>query len=167
MRCGIIYGSGKNAINTPAIAKYLSDSMAIEKYDLKDYEFSDFDYKFENSDDDFLPLIQEIIEEYDHLIIISPVYWYSMSAVLKKFFDRISDLLKTEKDIGRQLRGKKMSVISNSGSDDQERYFFKPFELSAEYLGMQYMGDCHVVISDGNISEAVKSKLEWILESYS
>ena len=167
MRCGLIFGSGKNAINTPAIVEYLASSMNINKYDLRAYDFSDYDYNHNNSNDDFIPLIKEIIAECDHWILITPVYWYSMSTVMKKFFDRISDLLKIEKEVGRMLRGKMMTVISNSGSDDQEGYFFKPFELSAEYLGMRYMGDFHVVISNGEITNEVKKKLDWVLESYS
>jgi len=41
---------------------------------------------FNNIDDDFISLMTEIIEKYDTLIFATPVYWYSMSRILKKSF---------------------------------------------------------------------------------
>ena len=38
------------------------------------------------------PLIP-IIEKYDTLIFATPVYWYSMSGIMKVFFDRKNDNL--------------------------------------------------------------------------
>lgn len=70
------------------------------------------DYEHQNSNDDYLKLMKEIIKKYDTLIFTLPIYWYSMSGIMKVFFDRIADLLTFEKELGRQLRGKKMAGIS-------------------------------------------------------
>lgn len=74
----------------------------------------------------------------------------------KSFFDRISDLLKTEKDIGRKLRGKSMAMISCSNANDLKEGFSMPFIETANYLGMSYLGDIHAWVENGKISEEVK-----------
>ncbi|MDA5312487.1 flavodoxin family protein, partial [Vibrio cholerae] len=69
-------------------------------FDLSDYAISFYDYEHMNRNDDFIHLINKLAE-FDHLVFASPVYWYSMSAQLKVFFDRLSDLLTIEKELGR------------------------------------------------------------------
>ena len=66
-----------------------------------------------------------------------------MSGIMKVFFDRFSDLIRIEKEIGRKFRGKKMFVISNSDDDTLDYDFHLPFRLSANYLGMKYLGEKH------------------------
>jgi hypothetical protein len=67
-----------------------------------------------------------------------------MSGIMKVFFDRFSDLIRIEKEEGRKLRGKNMFVISNSHSDLIDASFYIPFQKSADYLGMNYLGDIHL-----------------------
>lgn len=59
-------------------------------------------------------------------------------------FDRFSDLIRIEKEIGKKLRGKNMMVVSNSFEDTIEDTFYFPFIKSAEYLGMDYLGHLHI-----------------------
>ena len=87
-----------------------------------------------------------LIDNYDVLILATPVYWYSMSAIMKTFLDRFTDLLTIEKDLGRKLRGKGMAVISCSNGGNLGDYFWLPFSKSASYLGMIYLGDLHTNI---------------------
>lgn len=56
---------------------------------------------------DYLNLMKQILDKYETLILATPVYWYSMSGIMKVFFDRLTDLLTIEKEFGRKLRGKK------------------------------------------------------------
>lgn len=67
-----------------------------------------------------------------------------MSGILKVFFDRISDLLTIEKDLGRQLRGKGFGAMSCSLNSAVEDVFWHPFKSTANYLGMIYLGNVHV-----------------------
>jgi hypothetical protein len=82
-----------------------------------------------------------------------------MSGLLKVFFDRISDFLFHEKDIGRRLRTKAMGVISCNNENEVFKGFTMPFEKSAEYLGMTYLGHCHTWVKDDTISEEVESAI--------
>ena len=123
----IIQGSARGDGNTNKISKYIKEQTGFEIIDLSTKNIGAFDYKFKNKDDDFMPLINEILDNYDILIFISPVYWYSMSGILKTFFDRISDCLTIEKETGRKFRGKNMIAIS-CGSDNKDiDGFFTPF----------------------------------------
>ncbi len=142
----IIMGSSRSDGDTAAVAKELATLTSFEVLDLNNIEFSDYDYQSRNSDDDFLPTVRNIVDTYDHIIWLTPVYWYSMSAIMKRFIDRISDCLRIEKDTGRKFRGMGMSLISVS-NDVRNEGFTIPFKLTAEYLGMHYCGDQHVVVN--------------------
>ncbi|WP_417785801.1 flavodoxin family protein [Tenacibaculum sp.] len=147
----IIQASSKSIGNTNKVINYLNNNKSFDFVDLKKKNIGVFEYDFINANDDFIPLMEEIIHKYDTLIFATPVYWYSMSATLKTFFDRLSDLLHYKKDLGRQLHGKNMAIISNSGANDLRDGFEMPFIESAKYLGMNYLGSTHAWFTeDGN-----------------
>ena len=77
---GIIMGSSRSDGDTAAVAMELAVLTDFVILDLNHIEFSDYDYQYRNSGDDFLPNIRRIVHEYDHIIWLTPVYWYSMSA---------------------------------------------------------------------------------------
>ena len=139
----IILGSSRKNGNTTRIADEISKETGIEVINLSDYNISYYDYESKNREDDFFPLIKGIIEKYDTLIFATPVYWYNMSGIMKVFFDRFSDLIRIEKETGRKLRGKKIGVITNSHDNEIEESFYIPFQKSADYLGMEYLGHAH------------------------
>lgn len=140
-------GSSRSDGDSAAVAAELLDSTGFELLDLNNIEFSDYDYQSGNSDDDFLPTIRNTVDQYDHIIWLTPVYWYSMSGIMKRFIDRISDCLRIEKETGRKFRGMSMSLISVS-NDVRHDAFGIPFELTADYLGMNYLGDCHIRVNE-------------------
>jgi multimeric flavodoxin WrbA len=139
----IIVGSSRNIGNTSKITEAISNQFNIDVINLNNYQFSYYDYENKNKEDDFLLLMRTIISNYDTLIFATPIYWYSMSGIMKVFFDRFSDLIRIEKPTGRQLRGKEFAVISNSEENEIDYDFYLPFRKSAEYLGMKYIGNKH------------------------
>ncbi len=149
----IIQGSSRSGGNTNKIVKYLMNEVDCDFVDLAKKNIGHYDYDYNNMDDDFLPLIRNIVNEYDLIIFATPVYWFTMSGLTKMFFDRLSDCIRIEKETGRKLRGKKMAVISCGSQKNPTPGFFKPFQLSAEYLGMKYIGDTHTWIDDEMIDE--------------
>ncbi|MBK8503213.1 MAG: NAD(P)H-dependent oxidoreductase [Saprospiraceae bacterium] len=172
MRPIIISGSSRNDGNTAAVVNILNQCSGWDIIDLNDYHISYYDYQHLNKDDDFLPLMRMIVEQYDTIILATPVYWYSMSGIMKVFFDRISDLITIEKDLGRKLRGKKMASISASGGNDLGELFWLPFRKSAEYLGMLYLGDLHVKVNEDHdqlekgMTLAISQYIDRIRENY-
>lgn len=138
----IVLGTSKAGGNTAQLVSEVIQQMphnTIQLFDLKDYVISPFDYDHNNIDDDFIGLIEQLLH-YDAILFASPVYWYAMSAQMKIFFDRISDLLHLKKALGRQLRGKATAVLSTGASPEPERSFEEVFINSFDYLGMNYMG---------------------------
>lgn len=158
MNSVIILGSSRSDGNTKIICNYLVKDTEFPLFDLNDYEIGYYDYNGNNSHDDFLPLFEKLIT-FDTLIFATPVYWYSMSAQMKTFLDRFTDLLKIRKDLGRKLRGKNMKVICCSSGDEEYPEFWKPFQRSSEYLGMNYLGHAHTWIEKEEVPTIVKNRL--------
>lgn len=150
MKKVIIVGSSRNDGDTANLTKQLIEKTDWDVLNLNDYEFSYFDYKHENRNDDYLNLMKKIVEKHETLIFVTPVYWYSMSGIMKVFFDRFTDLLSIEKELGRKLRGKKMAVLSCSIGENLGEYFWLPFSETAKYLGMEYVGNLHTITGEEN-----------------
>ncbi|MCH2223963.1 MAG: NAD(P)H-dependent oxidoreductase [Crocinitomicaceae bacterium] len=146
----IIVGSSRNDGDTRILANELGAKSKWDLIDLNDYDIGYYDYEHQNINDDYLKLMRQIISNYEVLIFVTPVYWYSMSGVMKVFFDRITDLLTIEKELGRKLRGKSMAVISCSNGSNLGDAFWLPFSETAKYLGMQYLGDMHTIAGEKN-----------------
>ena len=142
MKSIIILGASRSDGHTAQLARNIAKKMDATFIDLSDATISFFDYKQQNLDDDFLPIIKHVLA-HDHIIFASPVYWYCMSAQLKVFIDRISDLLTTKKELGRQLKGKSCSVISTGSDSTAPACFFEPFKRTAAYLNITYTGDLY------------------------
>lgn len=107
--------------------------------DLGKHQVKEFDYGY-NQNDDFLSVVHTLLQ-YNVIIVATPVYWYGVSAKMKIFIDRLSDLLSNYKALGRQLKGKTLAVVASyatypGGTDGFER----PLINTARYLGMTYMG---------------------------
>ncbi|MEJ7822325.1 MAG: NAD(P)H-dependent oxidoreductase, partial [Chitinophagaceae bacterium] len=127
--------------------------------DLNDFDINYYVYEDRNKKDDYLDLMRNIIDNYDILIFATPVYWYSMSGIMKVFFDRITDLLDAEKELGRKLRNKNMAVLSSSLGDHLGEKFWLPFIETAKYLGMNYLGNVHTIVNSdqaGDLTEFAK-----------
>jgi len=144
MRPLIVQSSARPQGDTYQVARHLAGALGADHLDLLDYTIHPFNYEQEYpTDDGFFRLVEEEILPRHQIIFASPVYWYSMSGPMKIFFDRLSDLLKSRKDLGRQLRGKQLSVLSCSNDAEVNDSFFSAFRLSAEYLGMTYGPEWH------------------------
>lgn len=135
----ILVGSARSPGNTLALARVFAEEIQATLIDLSQYEIAPFDYEFKNRDDDFLPLMKQVLQ-FDRIVLATPMYWYAPSARMKIFMDRISDLLKTEKDLGRQLRGKKAALLGTGCDAIPATCFEDVFRLTFAYLGMQYQG---------------------------
>lgn len=154
----LILGSSRGDGETRMIVDYLLENTESDLMNLIDYEFSYYDYKHKNVDDDFMNLAKRLLD-YENIVFCTPVYWYSMSGLMKTFLDRFSDLVTIEKPIGRALAGKKVWAVCCSSDATEYDWFFKPFEHTAEYLDMIYKEDIHTWIENESIPEQVKTRL--------
>lgn len=150
----IIFGSSRSFGNTRKVTDDIFGSSGIPLVDLNNFDISPFDYEHRNKHDDFIPLIENLLD-HDTWIIATPVYWYTTSAHHKIFFDRIADLLDIRKDLGRRLSGKKLFVIASFGTS-YPNGFDGLFEQICEYLCMEYLGSS-CIYSGAENEEFVKA----------
>lgn len=136
----VILGSSRGEGETRKAIDLVIGNHAVPIVDLLTIDLFYFDYFHENRHDDFLPLMERIAC-HQQLILATPVYWYSMSGVMKTFLDRWSDLLLIRKDLGKRLAGKELYVISASAGHYEG--FELAFAQTCHYLQMRYMGCYH------------------------
>lgn len=132
----VLFGSSRSNGKTREAVTKIFDGIAHEFVDLSALSMSHYDYEHTNRDDDFLS-VARMMATHSNIFFCTPVYWYSMSAVMKIFFDRMSDLVTIEKPIGRSLKGRKCHLISSGTDDEVPSCFVEPFRRSCDYLDMQ------------------------------
>lgn len=167
MKSIIIQGSSRSDGNTAKVAALLSESLDAELVHLADLDIGHYEYDYRNKDDDFLPLMRRMADEFDLFVFATPVYWYSMSGKMKAFMDRLSDCIRIDKETGRKLRGKSMAALSNSGDQTEYPSLFRAFELSAGYLGMNYNGHLHTWVNRDEIPQEVVDSITEFTEKLS
>ncbi|MGV0923328.1 flavodoxin family protein [Empedobacter tilapiae] len=137
----IINGSHNKNGNTTKLIQEIYPEITTLK--LIDYTIEIYNYDETYSDkDQFLEIINQILE-FDEIIFATPVYWYSMSSLMKIFFDRLTDLIGSQETIGRKLMGKKVRVMTTSIGNHLDDKFFLPFEETMSYMHLEFLGGKH------------------------
>jgi len=156
-----IFASANSNGNTRKLMEWISHELDIKVIDLNDKNISSYDYEHKNINDDFMSVMNEILE-YEKVIFATPIYWYSMSAQMKSFIDRTTDFLQLEafKHVGRKLRNKTSYVVCTSASEEADSDFLSVFEKTFGYLGINYKGYIHANCSDGYIAERYTSDVD-------
>src|SRR6476660_7962798 len=136
-----ILGTSRSRGNTRLLLdRIVADRAAI--VDLNDKRISPYDYAHRNGGDDFLTLATEMAA-CGTILFATPVYWYSMSSPLKTFFDRLTDLVRLHKPVGRALAGTRVYLVVSSASPELPPGFEVPFELTCAYVKMHWEGAFH------------------------
>ncbi len=140
-----LFSSARRHGNTGQLMDHIATELDIEVVDLAALTMSSYDYEHRNRDDDFEPLMRRLLE-FNQLIFASPVYWYSVTATMKMFLDRLTDYLDLPDllDEGRRMRGKQAFIVCTSICAEPPASFIKTFVDTFEYLGMGYGGVAHV-----------------------
>ncbi|MBL4677739.1 MAG: NAD(P)H-dependent oxidoreductase [Mucilaginibacter sp.] len=108
----VILGSNRKNSLTESITRRALGSTEFDMIDLLDHTIVHYNYDGNYpAADEFDSIINSILP-YNNIIFATPVYWYSMSGVMKVFFDRLTDLITIKKDLGRNLKGKSASMIA-------------------------------------------------------
>lgn len=142
MKAVVILASSRSYGNTAGLSDDIANRIDADLIDLNQYKIQPYSY-VEEYEDDFVELIKRMVKVYDTFIFATPVYWYSMSGVLKVFFDRFTDLITLYKDLGRELGGKSVYVITTSSGDHLGDQFWLPFQKTFNYLNMSFKGGYH------------------------
>ncbi len=149
----IILGSSKTHGDTQEAVDALLQGREVPIVDLLTHNISYYDYAAKNKEDDFISIAEKMMQ-HDPIILATPVYWYTMSAPLKTFLDRWSDLLTHRKDLGRSLANKELYVVACYGNE-LPKGFEDAFSQTCGYLDMKYKG-CYYYYS-GRDPEKIKN----------
>jgi len=147
MRTAIIFGSSRDHGNTRQLVDHLARRMESTTFNLAHYDISHYDYEHQNRNDDFLPLMQKILN-FDRFILASPVYWYAPSGIMKIFIDRLSDLITIEKELGRRLRHQHAALLASGCDLLAPACFEEMFYRTFQHLGLHYQGMLYCSCTD-------------------
>jgi multimeric flavodoxin WrbA len=135
-----IIGTSRADGNTWHLVDAVNKDIRAEVFDLSQLDISYFDYQHRNLSDDFVKTIEELLQ-FETFGFVSPMYWYTVSAQMKTFIDRLSDLLGPRKDLGRRLRGKRTFLLATGSTEERlTAGMEEPIKLTSSYLGMNYRG---------------------------
>jgi multimeric flavodoxin WrbA len=124
---------------------------------LSQHNINGYDYDHGNNGDEFFSIVDRMLAS-DTIVFATPVYWYAMSAPLKIFFDRLSDLTETAQADGRALAGKKIWVIATGTEAELPEGFEVPFRRTAEYFAMKYRGCAYLYTGQGTALRAASER---------
>lgn len=156
----VVLGTSRSDGNTRATVAAVVDRRQVDVIDLSTADIRTYDYNHQNALDEFLPMAQRLAKKRLWLLA-TPVYWYAMSAQMKVFVDRLSDLITVRKDLGRTLRGIGIAVVASGTDDELPDGFEEPFRLTAQYFDMRYFGACYLPFSKNDVpSEAHLQKIK-------
>jgi multimeric flavodoxin WrbA len=135
----VILGSARKESNTLKAVKSLTPFKEYELIDLLDFNIQQYKYDHNYSDQDQFGSVIDMVLAAENIVFATPVYWYSMSGHMKVFFDRLTDLVTVDKDLGRSLKGKSTYLIAAGGESKLPEGFEVPFIRTSKYLDMNYV----------------------------
>ena len=159
----IIFGSSRSDGNTRKALDMIFQDREHDLVDLREKDINYYDYQTKH-DDDFLPIAKRMGSA-RVLVFSTPVYWYSMSGILKTFFDRFTDLITDHKPVGKQLVGKRCFVVSSGAGNECPPSFVEPFRNTCDFLGMDFR-DLFYYYPDMPHKQAKQAALDFAKQIY-
>lgn len=132
----VILGTARKDSNTLKALQSNFPLKDLEIVDLNDFNINPYSYD-QPAKDDFI-LIAEKMTQAHVIVFATPVYWYAMSGSLKTFFDRLTELTTSSKELGRLLAGKKVYLFATGSDSNLPEGFEEPFIKTSDYFNMKY-----------------------------
>src|SRR5688572_32135334 len=129
----VIFGNSSKPDQSRSLADEVAREFGFKVLDLADYDIN------QEINDPLIEVIENIIHA-DTIIFATPVYCYSMSARMKLFMDRLTDLVREDEELKTMLRGKRGLVLSTGTDTIAPKLFEQSFSLLLAYLGIEYSG---------------------------
>lgn len=156
MTIAVIYGGNRPNGNVEELTKLATQGLVVEEVYLKDYSIEPIIDKRHSEEgfpevyDDYNNIIDRILP-HDILIFSTPIYWYSMTGVMKNFIDRWSQTLKdpTYPDFKDIMASKKAYVLAVGGDLPYLKGLpmIQQFQHIFDFFGTTFEG---YIIGEGN-----------------
>jgi multimeric flavodoxin WrbA len=135
-----LLGSLRSDGNTAKVLHRFVHGYPCDILDLSHHKIAHFSYAQEYADDDsFIGIVERIVHA-PVTLLATPVYWYSYSTPMKIFIDRFSDLLVSQKPLGRRLRGRHFALLSTGSDPNPDATLTQAFGSFCDYLGLINIG---------------------------
>ncbi len=152
-----IIGSARRDGDSTRLVQAVLAGRPAQRLDLASLHVRDYEYGRAVEGDDFLA-VAEAIANADGVLFATPVYWYAMSGVLKRFFDRLTDLITVQKPLGRRLAGRRVWVAACGSDPALPEGFEVPFRRTAAYFDMSYEGMFYARIRNNEVLSPEQEK---------
>ena len=149
MKILFINSSPNKEGNTYRIGKELLKGKEHDVLQMVDYRISQYGQVF---NDDGMKDVLKVINDYDTLVIGTPVYWYTVSGMLKTFIDRLYMLPEAE-----ALRGKKLYLFAQGSAPNSDTV--KSIEFLANRLSYLMGMELKSVVIDSSDGREILSKM--------
>ena len=164
----IINGSARLNGNTQKFISRLTEGFEHDQINLLEHYFLPYSYESTYPSEDQFELLAKEILYHKHIIFATPVYWYSMSSRMKTLFDRLTDWVTLNKEVGKNLKGKNVKLIAVGTEAELPDGFIVPFLRTANYMEMNFKGhqyfNSDIILSDDELAEIRKSFFSFISE---
>jgi putative NADPH-quinone reductase len=145
-----IIGSARGDGHSARLVEAVLAGRHARRFDLGSSYIRDYEYGRAVEGDDFLA-VAEALASADGVLFATPVYWYAMSGVLKRFFDRLTDLVTVQKPLGRRLAGRRVWVAACGSDPALPEGFEVPFRSTAAYFHMSYQDVLYLRMREGEV----------------
>lgn len=136
----VILGSARSDGDTRRLLDSMLKANPHTFIELLDFSIAPYSYAQNYPSADAFPYLADLLLQHPVVVFATPVYWYSMSGVMKNLFDRLIDLTTTHKTLGRQLAGKRVFLVAIGSDSELPVGFEVPFKLISEYFNMLFEG---------------------------
>ena len=151
-------GSARKQSDTENLLRIILADTAYTRLDLLDYKITPYAYDGNYpKDDEFLKVVTALLQ-HDTVIWATPVYWYTMSGLLKTYFDRLTDSITIKKELGRKLKGKNTYLVAVGADAELPDGFIVPFKATAAYLDMHFRDYFYACTSKFNQADFLRSQ---------
>lgn len=149
MAIAVIYGGTRKESNTEILAENILQGITAERVYLRNYHIHPIEDLrhaeggFHPVNDDYDPIIDRIMPN-DILLFVTPIYWYSMSGIMKNFIDRWSQTLRDARYPGfkTSMSNKKAYVIAVGGDHPYVKGLpmIQQFQYIFDFIGISFQG---------------------------
>ena len=161
----VVIASARQESDTRKHLEKVFSDVDYELLDLLNVEICHYNYQGAYLDSDkFLAVIEKLVT-YDTIVFATPVYWYAMSGLMKIFFDRLTDLVTTNKLTGRNLKGKKTFLFAVGSDELLPTGFTIPFEMTSKYFGMNFIDSIYISTKGIESDKAIISRTKEFVEN--
>ncbi|MEI2365721.1 MULTISPECIES: flavodoxin family protein [Niallia] len=155
-KIAVIDGGTRSNGNTALLTEKVIDGVPVDNILLREYTIlpiMDMRHTlegFQKREDDYNSIVDRILP-HDILIFSTPIYWYSMSGLMKNFIDRWSHSLRdlSYPDFKAKMATKKAYVLAVGGDNPTIKGIpmIQQFQHIFDFMGIEFGG---YILGNGN-----------------